>query len=222
MGQNTCTPPEKPEEKNETATIRYDTKRNQTKRNIVIGQRGLTCPMCPHSIQLIRHVGLTRNANSPRQASQRNNMTEMRGEMCAGVLVSCRQDMLELCGPHTMEGEARLWPRGNQRMWPGIDPHFTGNVTSCGRLPISYLFATALLLATCHIAILPHSHTIRMLQPEQELLLRQSLIKNYINIYKPTFIFMFLQSVCIVLHCVQWQKALFMALNVLANYRYYS
>lgn len=142
--------------------------------------------------------------------------------MCAGVLVSCRQDMLELCGPHTMEGEARLWPRGNQRMWPGIDPHFTGNVTSCGRLPISYLFATALLLATCHIAILPHSHTIRMLQPEQELLLRQSLIKNYINIYKPTFIFMFLQSVCIVLHCVQWQKALFMALNVLANYRYYS
>lgn len=160
MGQNTCTPPEKPEEKNETATIRYDTKRNQTKRNIVIGQRGLTCPMCPHSIQLIRHVGLTRNANSPRQASQRNNMTEMRGGnvcWCAGVLQA---------------GHARVvWPTHNGRRseavasWQSADvarhrPPFYWECHQlwqvADKLFICNCIATCY-LPHCHIATQPHN-----------------------------------------------------------------
>jgi len=58
--------------------------------------------------------------------------------------------MLELCGT-TMDEAVASWQS------PDVASHrpppFAGNVTSCGRLPISYLFATA--LPHCHIA----SHT---------------------------------------------------------------
>jgi len=67
-----------------------------------------------------------------------------------GGNMSCRQDMLELCGT-TMDEAVASWQS------PDVASHrpppFAGNVTSCGRLPISYLFATA--LPHCHIA----SHT---------------------------------------------------------------
>jgi len=78
-------------------------------RNIVIGQRGVTCPMCPHSIQLIRHVGPERTRLPMGQPGNKGGMCPA-GRTCSSCVA---------------QQWTRLWPPGNRRMWPVIDPRFS-------------------------------------------------------------------------------------------------
>lgn len=158
MGQNTCTPPEKPEEKNETATIRYETKPNQTKH-----RHRSTRADLPH-VSTFNPTNTTRGTDPQRelaatgQPAQQHDGNEG-GNVCwcAGVLQA---------------GHARVvWPAHNGRRseavasWQSADvarhrPPFYWECRQlwqvADKLFICNCIATCY-LPHCHIATQPHN-----------------------------------------------------------------